>query len=79
MVNPIVEFRVTRGISRRDLAVMCGVNYSEVYASERGLVLRPHRRILHGLATLGYPEQTLLKDYQAYRRSSGEELLKKAE
>lgn len=46
IINPLVEWRLHHGLSRRSLALAAGIAYSSVYAVEAGTATRLHPRIV---------------------------------
>jgi hypothetical protein len=78
MMNPILEARLTRGVSRRDFALLTDVSYHEIYAHEHGINAKVSGKLCRGLELLGEDPVALSAKFLEWRQSRRRELLRQA-
>jgi len=73
--NPFVSIMTSRNLTRRDLAIICDVDYITVCQALQAFYLRPSRKLLSGLEALGYDPAFIQAQYIEFRMKRREALL----
>jgi len=73
--NPFVQIMTSRNLTRYDLAIICDVDYTTVCNVLQESSVCPSKKLLSGLATLGYDPASIRAQYVEFRAKTREALL----
>lgn len=73
--NPFLTVMTSRNLTRNDLAIICDVDYITVCQALQASSPHPSRKLLLGLAYLGYEPALIEAQYIEFRMKAREQLL----
>jgi hypothetical protein len=73
--NPFLTIMASRNLTRYDLAIICDVDYTTVCNVLQESSVCPSKKLLSGLATLGYDPASIRAQYIEFRAKTREALL----
>jgi len=65
-MGPIEKMRSDLGLTRAELAIAVGINYSDVRAAEGGLVQTPHRNLMAFAEARGTTREQFLTEHRRF-------------
>lgn len=74
MRNPVQRVMDELGVSAKELAILCGLNYSLVQAHIQGMPRHLSTKLAHALMKLGYDPQALREEYEIWRAEEKEKI-----
>ena len=73
--NPVISLREKHGLARKELLLLSGCTYTQLWTAERGIIPAIPRKLMDAFGKIGVDTNTLARAYQEYRETLGAEIV----